>query len=692
MGSTVVRCRSRPTWATPTACAPPSTTPSAADSVDSTCSSTTRPSTGPARSSCSATTTSAARWRPTSSVRCAPSRAAIPLLRAAGGGDIVNTSSESTLHPFPMLSMYVATKAALEAFGQVLAQEVRDDDIRVTTVVQGTAAGAGGGATGLGVGRGPRRGGLALWTERGLLNKVAGPPPGDRTSTTSATSTCSSSPAPAPNDSTPCTAAVSRQQGHRPWPPPCTTTSTTTPTTSRSTPTRTRSGGGCATRRRSTTTRSYDFFALSRFDDVERCLGRLEDLPLRQGLGPRDHQERTSRSRRASSSFEDPPAHDIHRGLLSPGVHAQADARHRAARCGRSAPARLDPLVGRRRLRLHRRPRRRRCRCARSACCSASPRRTRRRSGTGSTTACALEEGDEPDRDQRRTALRPATAFADYIDWRAEHPSDDLMTELLTAEFEDETGTVRRLTRDEVLNYVGLHRRRRQRDHDPADRLDGQGAGRAPRPARASWSADRVADPGRRSRSSCATRRRRRCRPATWPRTSSTTAQTVPGGQRAWSLLNGVGQPRRAPVPRRRPVRHPPRDRPPPDLRLRHPLLPRRHLARLEGRVALDEVLQALPDVGGRLGQRRPGPHLDRARLGQPARRHRLTPRRRVRSASSGVVGVDQPVADAGLGHQPRPDRVVAPASCGACRRTPAGTGSRAPPRAPTPLRGWPGG
>ncbi len=31
--------------------------------------------------------------------------------------------------------------------------------------------------------------------------------------------------------------------------------------------------------------------------------------------------------------------------------------------------------------------------------------------------------------------------FADYIDWRAEHPSDDLMTELLQAEFEDETGT-----------------------------------------------------------------------------------------------------------------------------------------------------------------------------------------------------------------------------------------------------------
>jgi len=44
--------------------------------------------------------------------------------------------------------------------------------------------------------------------------------------------------------------------------------------------------------------------------------------------------------------------------------------------------------------------------------------------------------------------------FGDYVDWRAEHPSDDLMTELLHAEFEDETGTVRKLTREEVLTYV----------------------------------------------------------------------------------------------------------------------------------------------------------------------------------------------------------------------------------------------
>ena len=33
--------------------------------------------------------------------------------------------------PFPMLSMYVATKAALEMFDRILAEELRDDDIRV---------------------------------------------------------------------------------------------------------------------------------------------------------------------------------------------------------------------------------------------------------------------------------------------------------------------------------------------------------------------------------------------------------------------------------------------------------------------------------------------------------------------------------------------------------------------------------
>jgi cytochrome P450 len=53
-------------------------------------------------------------------------------------------------------------------------------------------------------------------------------------------------------------------------------------------------------------------------------------------------------------------------------------------------------------------------------------------------------------------AFNSGALFADYIDWRAEHPSDDIMTELLNAEFEDETGTRRTLTRDELLVYLSV--------------------------------------------------------------------------------------------------------------------------------------------------------------------------------------------------------------------------------------------
>jgi len=64
-----------------------------------------------------------------------------------------------------------------------------------------------------------------------------------------------------------------------------------------------------------------------------------------------------------------------------------------------------------------------------------------------------LEEGEAPKVPSFGTS---GDLFAEYIDWRSDHPSDDLMTEMLNAEFEDETGTVRCLTRDEILLYVNL--------------------------------------------------------------------------------------------------------------------------------------------------------------------------------------------------------------------------------------------
>jgi len=44
--------------------------------------------------------------------------------------------------------------------------------------------------------------------------------------------------------------------------------------------------------------------------------------------------------------------------------------------------------------------------------------------------------------------------FAEYLDWRIEHPSDDIMTQLMHAEFEDETGSRRTLRREEILTYI----------------------------------------------------------------------------------------------------------------------------------------------------------------------------------------------------------------------------------------------
>lgn len=46
--------------------------------------------------------------------------------------------------------------------------------------------------------------------------------------------------------------------------------------------------------------------------------------------------------------------------------------------------------------------------------------------------------------------------FAEYIEWRATHPSDDLMTELLNAEVEESDGTRRPLERTEVLAYTAM--------------------------------------------------------------------------------------------------------------------------------------------------------------------------------------------------------------------------------------------
>lgn len=65
-------------------------------------------------------------------------RAALPHLRARGGGWIINISSLASRHPFPDAAAYCASKAALNAFSEALMQEVRYDGIRVAYVMPGS--------------------------------------------------------------------------------------------------------------------------------------------------------------------------------------------------------------------------------------------------------------------------------------------------------------------------------------------------------------------------------------------------------------------------------------------------------------------------------------------------------------------------------------------------------------------------
>jgi len=64
-------------------------------------------------------------------------RAVLPVMRAQGSGHVLNISSIAGLASFPMAGIYCASKHALEAISEALAQEIADFGIRVTLVEPG---------------------------------------------------------------------------------------------------------------------------------------------------------------------------------------------------------------------------------------------------------------------------------------------------------------------------------------------------------------------------------------------------------------------------------------------------------------------------------------------------------------------------------------------------------------------------
>ncbi len=67
-------------------------------------------------------------------------RAVLPVMRAQGGGHIVNIISGIAFTPMAYQTMYAATKAALNALTLALRYEFLDENIRLTSATPGTTA------------------------------------------------------------------------------------------------------------------------------------------------------------------------------------------------------------------------------------------------------------------------------------------------------------------------------------------------------------------------------------------------------------------------------------------------------------------------------------------------------------------------------------------------------------------------
>jgi len=195
----------------------------------------------------------------------------------------------------------------------------------------------------------------------------------------------------------------------------------------------------------------YGFWALSRHEDVQSALLSWQtfsstrsdildiikaDLELPPGV----------------ILFEDPPVHTVHRKLMSrvftPKRMSELEdqVRQLCIRC-------LEPLVGSRGFDIV------------AELGAVMPMRVigmllgipeQDQVAVRNKTDANLRTDPGMPMDVKEEEVANGDMFAEYVEWRAKHPSDDLMTQLLNAEFEDEEGRTRTLTRQEVLTYTAV--------------------------------------------------------------------------------------------------------------------------------------------------------------------------------------------------------------------------------------------
>ena len=196
----------------------------------------------------------------------------------------------------------------------------------------------------------------------------------------------------------------------------------------------------------------HDFFALSRFDDVNRTLVDHQSFSSARGA-VLEIIKSGMEIPPGLLIFEDPPIHDIHRNLLARAftprkINAlEPMIRDFTQKC-------LDPLVGGDRFDF-----------VKDLGAVMPLRVVSMLFGIPEDYQHLVQEdGDRHVRTERggqmtdnpEGTLSDGQVFAEFIDWRVDHPADDLTTELLKAEFTDETGATRKLRRDELLMFMNL--------------------------------------------------------------------------------------------------------------------------------------------------------------------------------------------------------------------------------------------
>lgn len=195
----------------------------------------------------------------------------------------------------------------------------------------------------------------------------------------------------------------------------------------------------------------YNFYALTRYDDVRQGMADFETLSSRHGDILEMIQQRVEIPP-GTFIHQDPPLHTAHRNIVAriftPRRMNGLEEKIRAitVEC-------LDKLVGRDHFDFI------------EHIGAEVPMRVIGKllgipeqdyeAVRESVDSRLVTDGDKPI-EYATGNLVMDQSFGDYIDWRIRNPDDDVITELLGVEFTDETGSRRKLTRDEMLTYVNI--------------------------------------------------------------------------------------------------------------------------------------------------------------------------------------------------------------------------------------------